>query len=607
MVSNNHSIVPKLSQTSPRCPQPRMAQVKLMDHQLAMMLRCIQVESTYSRPKTIRVSRPKDVLRPTEGLEDRDGGQQDESHGPKPIIGLMMDKPGVGKTFVMLAMIMADMERRILTKDSSLDLPTIIVVPGHIYHQWWQAMLHIFKTAPLQMPHDDEDTSNQDIGDTVRPYASVTWTKVRNAEECRDAVTLRADVILVHMACYDVFARALQDHAVTPRRVIIDEADGHQADQVITRMIPCNITWLVSCTLLEHVEECIVFKEDFRYTDRCIPSRLLPEVSCICNDDFVQESIVLSEPEERIVICRDELVDECICKSEGNPLSIDLCTFRGMVNALHDPFMNCPIYDMNEFTYRCISNGISEPLTKNRTRHCIVPYNAQVNVTTAVPEKEEYGTLYTVARPAAVYFGIPGDRSIYKDVDIPLTFMATKQMPRPDHKLASTNATTTKTTTVTEAIHTCIIESYEADVLSIESNSKKHALSDVIASIIMASASCRILVASMYETTLDLVCKVMDSHNIPWGRLNGGISEDTDELIEKTLLMYQDGSITTLLMNARDFGTGLNLQCTTDLVVMHAMPHKARTQLLGRAQRPGRESTLNVWYLTHTNEIVTGT
>jgi len=47
----------------------------------------------------------------------------------------------------------------------------------------------------------------------------------------------------------------------------------------------------------------------------------------------------------------------------------------------------------------------------------------------------------------------------------------------------------------------------------------------------------------------------------------------------------------------------MNLQNTTDIVLLHKTNASMKDQVIGRAQRPGRTSQLRVWELLHCNEV----
>ena len=57
------------------------------------------------------------------------------------------------------------------------------------------------------------------------------------------------------------------------------------------------------------------------------------------------------------------------------------------------------------------------------------------------------------------------------------------------------------------------------------------------------------------------------------------------------------------MLNTNYYGTGLNLENTTDLIFYHKMSSDMEKQVIGRAQRVGRTSVLNIHYLYQDNEI----
>ena len=46
------------------------------------------------------------------------------------------------------------------------------------------------------------------------------------------------------------------------------------------------------------------------------------------------------------------------------------------------------------------------------------------------------------------------------------------------------------------------------------------------------------------------------------------------------------------MLNAKYYGSGLNLQMTTDLIMYHKMDKNTKIQIIGRAQQVGRNSQL---------------
>ena len=57
------------------------------------------------------------------------------------------------------------------------------------------------------------------------------------------------------------------------------------------------------------------------------------------------------------------------------------------------------------------------------------------------------------------------------------------------------------------------------------------------------------------------------------------------------------------MLNSNFFGSGLNLEKTTDIIIYHKVDQNLKNQIVGRAQRLGRENSLKVWNLMHDNEL----
>jgi hypothetical protein len=105
----------------------------------------------------------------------------------------------------------------------------------------------------------------------------------------------------------------------------------------------------------------------------------------------------------------------------------------------------------------------------------------------------------------------------------------------------------------------------------------------------------RILVFSEYD-----FCKIIiefENIGIKFSKINGS-SDRIRNILEK----FQNGEFQVLLLNANNFGAGLNLQFTDDIVIFHRMAKDLERQVIGRAQRLGRTLPLRINYLCHDNE-----
>jgi len=108
----------------------------------------------------------------------------------------------------------------------------------------------------------------------------------------------------------------------------------------------------------------------------------------------------------------------------------------------------------------------------------------------------------------------------------------------------------------------------------------------------------KIIFCSQFPKIFHDLTKLLKKYNIQFIELdNGNISE-----IDNNVFEYNYGNIHVLLLHSNLFGCGLNLQITTDILFLHKTEHDLQNQIIGRAQRPGRNNKLSVWFLMHENE-----
>ena len=107
------------------------------------------------------------------------------------------------------------------------------------------------------------------------------------------------------------------------------------------------------------------------------------------------------------------------------------------------------------------------------------------------------------------------------------------------------------------------------------------------------------LVFSEYENSFNKIIDEFNKHKITWKKLCG-----SSDVIKNIIKNFQDGNINVLLLNAKYFGSGLNLQMTTDIILFHRMSNDLEKQIIGRGQRPGRISPLKIHYLCYENELI---
>jgi SNF2 family DNA or RNA helicase len=113
-----------------------------------------------------------------------------------------------------------------------------------------------------------------------------------------------------------------------------------------------------------------------------------------------------------------------------------------------------------------------------------------------------------------------------------------------------------------------------------------------------AKPDAKLLLFSAYDNTFYNVVPILRNLQISFEYLKGNGNQ-----INCCLERYKNGTTKVLLVNSRAFGSGLNLENTSDIIMFHKFDTEIEKQVIGRAHRLGRSEPLNVYYLLYENEM----
>lgn len=116
--------------------------------------------------------------------------------------------------------------------------------------------------------------------------------------------------------------------------------------------------------------------------------------------------------------------------------------------------------------------------------------------------------------------------------------------------------------------------------------------------LIGAKTGAKILIFSCYDNSFMKINPILTKHGIKFDYLKGNGGH-----INNVIKNYKTGDTNVLLVNTTYFGSGFNMENTTDIIMFHKFDSEIEKQVIGRAQRMGRTMPLNVWYLVHDNEM----
>ncbi len=274
MINNvdGHSL---LTDLSPRASQPTGSKVVLKEHQLAMLYKCQQIEEKTDFP-----------------------------------YGVMKDRPGAGKTYVILAMIYNSVlkDKTInndgKSNDSEKIKANIIVVPQNIYSQWILS-IQTFSTEINYL--------------TITNYEQVMQfyqsSKVLN----------EYDIILITSSYYHVVATTIKSLDYNVKRVIFDEIDS--ISSFIQASIPCERLWFVSASFEKGLLGIYSKKITQTQFDECV---------CQCTNDFIDGIISLEPPIKKYIYCKNIYIDKIL---ESVASHKELKGFNAMDFTLYEQYM----------------------------------------------------------------------------------------------------------------------------------------------------------------------------------------------------------------------------------------------------------------------------
>jgi SNF2 family DNA or RNA helicase len=151
---------------------------------------------------------------------------------------------------------------------------------------------------------------------------------------------------------------------------------------------------------------------------------------------------------------------------------------------------------------------------------------------------------------------------------------------------------------------TIIIDANKDQTAKLEEETQQQELLpklDTLLTFIKNNPNKKILVFSSYEKSFETLENEFLKKNITYSKLSG-----TAARINNIINKYKSGQVQVLLLNAKNFGAGLNLQITDEIIIYHRMSKDLERQVIGRAQRLGRSDPLKINYLCFENEYPTG-
>jgi len=490
--------------------------------------------------------------------------------------GILADKVGSGKTFIIMALLCYnitpnDREKIISSsifsvmryKDMHKAIKTnLIIVPHNLIIQWKETFNNCLLQKYIIMKNTDIDITDVSI----------------------------YDVVIVSATMFDRFYQNNRDTKWS--RIIIDE--------IVSIKLPpdmdfkCNFIWFITATPtgIKYIKR--------NYIRNLVSSMNIYSINNIIiknNDDYVDESMKLPSINQIIIKC---LTPKELKIIRGY-VDSDIIN---MINAgnIHEAVLklNCNI-DTSEHILEVITKKIKKDIHNKKIEleyeQRRIPDDRRLHEEKIKKIKDKINSL------EIQFNSIEEKIKTFKEESCPICY---DDLIQPMLISCCNNLFCMKCITMCSKCPFCrmnldiskgiVISDEKYDIKKINNLCSKV---DNLITLLKKKPKGKFLLFSNYDRTFDNINQKLIDNNIIFNRLIGSSS-----VINNTIRKFESGEIKVLLLNASNYGSGLNLQMATDIIIYHELDLELETQVIGRAQRLGRKQPLNVYYLQNDKEKI---
>jgi hypothetical protein len=509
--------------------------------------------------------------------------------------GILADKVGSGKTIMIVGLIVNrlipnninkiihsskySMIRRI---DDDVTIKTnLIAIPHGLMSQWFDE----FKKSNLKVLYISDKKSIAKI----ESIFIIDDVEVENCIEYYDAV-------IISCTMYRDYMDKIREYNVKFKwsRIIIDE--------IMTIKLPslfhynCNFIWLITATpnVLNYGNhgKKMYLKEIMNGT----PPIVLNNISVKNNDDFVDTSSNLPDINYMTIRCHTPEQYKIINKYVNRGI-IDMLNAGNIEEAITK--LNCNIRTTDNIL-DVLTNKLKKDLHNKKLE---LEYENNIIPSNAVEHNEKIKNIQTSIDKLIIKINDLTERiKTFKESSCPICY---DNIENPIITYCCNNSFCIICLTKCKQCpfcrtdikyNLCTIINDDSDK-KIEKKKKLCNKNDILISIIKKKPKGKFIIFSNYDSTFVNIEQLLKENNITHSRITG-----TNKTINNTITKYKTREIQVLMLNSMNYGSGLNLEMTTDVIIYHELSLDIEIQVIGRAQRPVRNKSLNVYYLLFENE-----
>jgi SNF2 family DNA or RNA helicase len=558
----------------------------------------------------------KNMLHAMRNLEDNGYQDNDDFYSVHTTIGICGDKTGAGKSITVLALISDNPEFKAKEKViqqfgtfvyvkskviNSFVKSNLIVVPHSCFSQWLN-YINKFTTLSFYTISKRKEIENFNI----------SKLKEQNG------------IVLCTSSMYNEF---MMSHEVTWSRVFFDEADSINIPAVLTPS--ANFVWFISSSLQNLLfpsgiffEQCKLpnshrtiitkkyidgikrngyIRDTFRALERYDADIVISKLVLKNNDDYVKQSFDLPEYNKNIILCRTPsylkmllgVVNDDVIKllNAGNiggaidKIGCNIDTHENIIISVTETLQNQLNNTKREIEYQKSLQYSRESYIENRNKKI---------------ESLEKNVKDTEHKIQCIKDRV----NSYKDdmCTICMDIHTNPTVLTPCQHIFCFSCIT-RCLQIKSACPTCRcgIRHEDLHVIGNKKIMKKDDLpnkENALQNIISNNKSGKFLIFSSHDQSFAFIENALKEIDQEFVRVMGSVHR-----INNLITNYREKNLNVLMLNTQHYGTGLNLENTTDIIFYHKMSVDMENQVIGRAQRIGRKIPLNVHYLYQENEM----
>ena len=514
--------------------------------------------------------------------------------------GILADKVGSGKTFEIMGLItygQVPKERdQILNssiysvlkyKDKQVSIKTnLIIVPHNIITQWEST----FEQCNLltYIISKRVDIEHLEFEENIFDKEPVALDADYNETNC----VAYYDCIIISATMFDMFYAKFTD--IKWARLIRDE--------IVSIKLPanlefkCNFIWFITATPsgIRHVKKNYIRSLVSTMSDYIINNIIIKN-----NDEYIDESMKLPSINQIIIRCLTPKELKLI-KGYVDQEILTMLNAGNIKDAITK--LNCNI-ETSDDILEVITNKIKKELYNKRNEleyeQKRIPDDAKLHEEKIKKIESKISELVNKCK------GIEDRVKSFKEESCPICF---EELELPMLTPCCNNLFCIKCLTNCNKCPFCRVklEISKCIVIDDKKNKEKEITENKLCSkvdnlitLIKANPNGKFIVFSNYDRTFENLNTKLIENNITHNRLVG-----SNIVINSIIKRFESGNIKVLMLNALNYGSGINLQMATDIIIYHELDIELETQVIGRAQRLGRTTPLNVYYLLNENEKV---